>query len=133
MNDSLQSLNGAEIAALVSISQAHGIRTQARRSARALKTAFDAASSRARSAESSARSLGHYDDCGPGYMEEFKAAEAVLAAVKPLFDAAVDAEIAAEKDYTRIKRDQTERHPSIRDHVARLISSSNVTADAAAA
>jgi hypothetical protein len=121
-------LTDLEIAALVAVAQAHGIRTQARRSARQLKAAFDTAQSNLRIATSSARSFGHYDDCGPGYNEELTNDKGAFASVEPLFEQAKQAEIAAEMDYTRIKKEAIGQYPSLEPTIVKLISSSNAVA-----
>ena len=125
MNATMHSLSASEIACLVGAAQAHGVRTQARRSARAAKKAFDQAQSMLRGAESSARMFGHHDDCGSEYESEYKSAEGAFGSVKSIFEEAVLAEIEAEKAYTRAKYEAIARFPGLEPHITKLIASSN--------
>lgn len=132
MSDDMHVLTDLELSALVAVSQAHGVRTQARRAAREIKQAHDSAHASLRSAESSARMFGNHDDCGSEYNDEYKVAKGAYEAVKPIFDTAVYAEIVAEKAYTKAKADAIARFPALERHIVRLMASDNAKASIAA-
>nr|WP_250808466.1 hypothetical protein [Neorhizobium tomejilense] len=125
MSEDMHRMTDLEIAALVAVAQAHGIRTQARRAARALKRDNHKVSCSARSAESGARMFGHYGDCGDDYTSDYRQSRAAAEAVQPVFEDAVYAEIVAEKTYKRVKMEALERYPALAPYIERLLTSSN--------
>jgi len=126
MSEVKHALTDMEIGALVTVSQAHGIRTQARKAARLLKKASDASATALKAAQSDARLFGNCGDCGEEYTGEFRRANAEAEAVQPLFDEAVQAEIAAEQYYKRVKHHVLSLCPGLAPHIERLLTASNV-------
>lgn len=98
MSEVKHALTDMEIGALVTVSQAHGIRTQARKAARLLSEE---------------------------YTGEFRRANAAAEAVQALFDEAVQAEIAAKQYCRRVKHHVLSLCPGLAPHIERLLTASN--------
>jgi hypothetical protein len=113
------------LAALVAVAQAHGIRTQARRSARMLKKDSDGSASSLQGAEAEARAFFMYDDCGDHYQSDYEDARAADGVIQPIFRRAVEAEIEAERNYKRVKLRALEAYPELGTVIEKLLVAPN--------
>jgi hypothetical protein len=110
-----------ELGALLTVAQAHGVRTRARLTARSLKKAHDEAKSRLRGAESDARMFFMYDHCGSEYEAEHTEAKSAFEVMQAAFNEAVLTEIESEKAYKKARLTTIDRHPHLGEVIARHI------------